>query len=228
MSKSIAPRLKFAIGPIAAAMLLCACGGGTGGLTTQTIPALGQPAAEQPVALTRPSSDQVQKLPSALLPLKQARAEQSLKRYLLNQGGKPATHKIAGADLDGDGKAEALVYLEGEDWCVDTGCTLLIMRDGSTGYDMISLVKRVKLPIGIAPKTSLGWRDILVKTGQVGGNKLVALKFNGSGYPGNASTQIATVPKLTELPEIAIRPTRTAFQSTTPSTDNTDLIAGQN
>lgn len=205
--------------------LLAACGGNTGGLTTETISELAQPAAQQPVALTRPKTDQEAKLPSALLPLKQTRAEQALKRYLLNNGGGAATHKMVGADLDGDGRAEALVHLTGEKWCVETGCTLLVMREAATGYEVISLIKRVQLPVSVARQVSLGWRDLLVKTGQVGGNKTVALKFNGSGYPGNASTQQATVTELSNLPELAIRPSRTALRTTSP---NNNLIAGQN
>lgn len=220
-------RLTLQTGLLAAvsAAFLLGCGGTAPTLTTATLPAPGQLAPEKPVSLTQASPAGEPTSTPALMPLNQPKVKRAVERYLVNSGGKPATHTIVGADLDSDSTPEALVYLQGADWCASTGCTLMVMRKGRTGYEKIALIKRVKLPVAIARTSQNGWRDLVVKSGQLGAMKLVSLKFDGTGYPGNASTVQASAPSVDAPPEIAIRPTRTAARAV-PAGSN--LIADQN
>lgn len=211
---------------LTAAVVLSACGATN---PTSSVPTLGQTttveSVGQPVSLTGRTNARATPAASTLKPLNPDKTRRAIERYLLNSGGKPATHKVAGADLDGDGRPEAIVYLEGDDWCVTTGCTLVIMRDGTTGLKAVSVTKRARLPVAIAGDATVGWRDLLVRTGIAGTTRLVTLKFNGSAYSANASTLPPTVTRLTDLPEIALRADPAAIRTAAPGSN---LIPGQN
>ncbi|MBI4725065.1 MAG: hypothetical protein HY765_08835 [Rhodomicrobium sp.] len=90
----------------------------------------------------------------------------------------------AGADLNSDGRAEALVLLTGQDWCSPQGCTLAVFQPGDVGFRPVSQIVGVKAPVAAGPGSNAGWRDLIVKTGQ---NKIVRLQFTGGGYPFNAA-----------------------------------------
>jgi hypothetical protein len=92
----------------------------------------------------------------------------------------------AGADLNSDGRAKALVLLTGQDWCSPQGCTLVVMQPSEVGYRPMSQIIGVKAPVAVGPGSNAGWRDLIVKTGT---NKIVRLQFTGGGYPANASGQ---------------------------------------
>jgi hypothetical protein len=92
----------------------------------------------------------------------------------------------AGADLNSDGRAKALVLFTGPDWCSPQGCTLVVFEPGEVGYRPISQTRGVKAPIAAGPSSNAGWRDLIVKTG---GSKIVRLQFTGGGYPANAAGQ---------------------------------------
>ena len=92
----------------------------------------------------------------------------------------------AGADLNSDGRAKALVLFTGQDWCSPQGCTLVVFEPGDVGYRPISQTIGVKAPVAAGPSSNAGWRDLIVKTG---GSKIVRLQFTGGGYPANAAGQ---------------------------------------
>jgi hypothetical protein len=92
----------------------------------------------------------------------------------------------AGADLNSDGRAKALVLFTGPDWCSPRGCTLVVFEPADIGFKPISQIIGVKAPIAAGPGSNAGWRDLIVKTG---GNKIVRLQFTGGGYPANAAGQ---------------------------------------
>ena len=56
----------------------------------------------------------------------QADLEKAINRYRINTKIQTGSHKIIGADLNGDGVGEALVYFEGDAWCISIGCRLVI------------------------------------------------------------------------------------------------------
>jgi len=92
----------------------------------------------------------------------------------------------AGADLNSDGRAKALVLFTGQDWCSPQGCTLVVFEPGDVGYRPISQIVGVKAPIAAGPGSNAGWRDLIVKTGT---SKIVRLQFTGGGYPASAAGQ---------------------------------------
>ena len=92
----------------------------------------------------------------------------------------------AGADLNSNGRAKALVLFTGQDWCSPQGCTLVVFEPGDVGYRPISQTIGVKAPVAAGPSSNAGWRDLIVKTG---GSKIVRLQFTGGGYPANAAGQ---------------------------------------
>ncbi len=119
-----------------------------------------------------------------------------LKGYL--KDGDPATTKvaIAGADLNGDGKDEAVVYVMGPDWCGSGGCNALALTpDGST-YKVVMDASVSQLPISLLPEKSHGWRDLGVSIGGGGGESGVAeMKFDGKTYPDNPTVPPAKLLK---------------------------------
>jgi hypothetical protein len=93
-------------------------------------------------------------------------------------------------DLNGDGKAEAVVLFSGTDWCQKTGCSLVVFQKEAVGYKPVSHITSVAAPVLIGPEASFGWRDLMVNTG--GGAapvRTVRLGFTGKGYPSNALLQ---------------------------------------
>jgi hypothetical protein len=92
----------------------------------------------------------------------------------------------AGADLNSDGRAKAIVLFTGQDWCSPQGCTLAVFEPGEVGFRPVSQTTGVKGPVAVGPGVNAGWRDLIVETGS---NKIVRLQFTGGGYPSNAAGQ---------------------------------------
>jgi hypothetical protein len=91
----------------------------------------------------------------------------------------------AGADLNGDGVPEAIVYLE-TDTCLRNGCPLVVFSSGPGGYVAVSRTEGVMPPIEVAPAgvTTKRMRDLIVRNGL---GKTVRLVWGDAGYPGDAS-----------------------------------------
>lgn len=97
----------------------------------------------------------------------------------------PTRYLAAWVDLKGDGGREALVYVSGAGWCGTGGCTLLILEPRGRDFRVVGEVSVTRLPIGVLPTASHGWRDITVA---VGGGGIIdgytaILPFNGRRYP---------------------------------------------
>ena len=134
---------------------------------------------------------------SIKIAIDEADLKKAVHRYRLSQSITTGRTKTIGADLNGDGVGEALVLLEGEGWCISTGCPLLVFVKGVNGFRKMSVIKRVKLPIAVDGQTSEGWRDLIVKSGNASiGERFVRLKFVNN-YPANATM---VKEKLTALP----------------------------
>jgi hypothetical protein len=117
--------------------------------------------------------------------------KQALKAYI-RQGGDPdqdQTTKYIAAfrDLNGDGKPEAIVYLESPDYCGSGGCNTLILTNKNGTWKVMSSILITRPPIRVLPNTSHGWHSIGVFV--VGGGILdgyeAELDFNGKKYPLN-------------------------------------------
>lgn len=119
--------------------------------------------------------------------LNESEVRRAIERYRINKKRAPGPYELAGADLNGDGKPEAVVLFGGNDWCAKTGCSLAIFAQGEHGYRPSFRTVRVRGPVRVADISSNGWRDLIVSTG--GGAapvRRVRLKFVTSGYPRNA------------------------------------------
>lgn len=134
--------------------------------------------------------------------INQTDIKKAVHRYRLEAKIDTGTQQIVGADLNGDGIAEGLVLFKGNEWCISTGCTLVIFAKGTNGFRRMTRIRRVKGPVHVAQKFTNGWRDLIVRTGNAGiGENFIALKFNGN-YPQNATTiteKLAFVPDRSEL-----------------------------
>ncbi len=140
--------------------------------------------------------------PSAKVAIDGADLQKAVHRYKLAAKKKTGTTKVIGADLNGDGVGEALVYFEGDEWCISTGCRLVVFVKGQNGFRRMSEIKRVKLPLVLATSSSEGWRDMIVRSGNKSiGERLVPLRFKGN-YPANATTvseKLAALPSGTQV-----------------------------
>ena len=134
--------------------------------------------------------------------INQTDIKKAIHRYRLRAKIDTGTQQIIGADLNGDAIAEGLVLFKGDEWCISTGCTLVIFSKGPNGFREMTQIKRVKGPVHVAQKFTNGWRDLIVRTGNAGiGEYFVPLKFKGN-YPQNATTiseKLAFVPDRSEL-----------------------------
>jgi hypothetical protein len=193
------------------ALALTGCGGGgrsgpSGGIAND-------PAA--PVQIGRTGGVQTTARTSVLGQLNEALVHKAVENYRLSKKRAKGAYRFAGADLNGDGKYEAIVLFQGKDWCTKTGCSMAIFQNFSHGFRPISRTVRVKTPVEIADSVTNTYRDILVQTG--GGpapERRVRLQFSGSDYSRNAMLQPEVPLGTAERTEIAIAET----QSPAPST----------
>jgi hypothetical protein len=93
------------------------------------------------------------------------------------------------ADLNGDGKAEAVVHLTSNAWCGSGGCTTLILvRDGDS-WRILTEISITRPPIRALTAKSNGWRNIAVwvRGGGIQPGYEAELRFDGKTYPSNPS-----------------------------------------
>lgn len=165
------------------ALTVGACGGGSAGSSDTSL------NAAAPIALT-PKSDDADAANALTARVEDAELAKAIERYRVTKERSAGSYQSAGVDLNGDGKPEAVVLFSGEDWCVNTGCSLVIFQKQEFGYRPVSHVTRARPPILVGPDSNFGWRDLLVNTG--GGPapiRTVRLGFSGESYPNNALLQ---------------------------------------
>ena len=77
-----------------------------------------------------------------------------------------ARYILAWADLDGDRRPEALVYLMSRNFCGAAGCRLYVYRPEQGGWYQETSVFEVRPPFTILNTRTRGWHDLAVsKTG---------------------------------------------------------------
>lgn len=98
-----------------------------------------------------------------------------------------SSYKRADADLNGDGRAEALLYVTDRDYCGSGGCTLVVLSQKGSGYRVVLRSTVTQLPIRVLPTSTRGWRDIgvTVAGGGITRPYVARLRFNGNRYPSN-------------------------------------------
>ncbi len=91
------------------------------------------------------------------------------------------------ADLNGDGKPEAIVYIYGATECGTGGCPTLILTPSEDGYKLVSEIVLTRPPIRVSPRKSHGWHNLVVFVagGGIQQGYNAELEFNGKSYPDN-------------------------------------------
>ena len=95
-----------------------------------------------------------------------------------------ATYTAAFADLNGDGRAEALVWQHAGLFCGSGGCGLYIYTPQGDSWRQVAEVTIATTPVRLLATRTRGWRDLAVQA-RGGGMDLpreVRLRFDGRTY----------------------------------------------
>jgi len=118
--------------------------------------------------------------------------EQSLRAFLQarfheDRANYPDTRYVsAWADLNGDGRPEAFVYLISGAYCGSGGCNLMIFTLYRGTWHEVADMSVTNPPIRVLDSRTRGWNDISVYVAGGGSRGYVALlAFNGRSYPDN-------------------------------------------
>lgn len=98
-----------------------------------------------------------------------------------------ARYSRADADLNGDGRNEAFVYVTDEGSCGSGGCNLFILSPQGGSYRVVLRSTATQLPISLLPTSTRGWRDVgvTVAGGGITRPYMARLRFDGHRYPSN-------------------------------------------
>jgi hypothetical protein len=157
------------------------------------VPQTPPPPPESPVPIAPQSAEPAIKEPVQKMVASQTKAsvQTAVSNYFQGQNvSLPADQEwmTQYVDLNDDGQEDALVVLTGPEWCGTGGCTLLVVAKEANGFRVVSKSTLIQTPLVVSETRTNGWRDLIV---EVRGNGMVALKFDGKGYPSNPSTQPA-------------------------------------
>ncbi len=98
-------------------------------------------------------------------------------------GGGLTRYVVARADLNGDGKDEAFVYLMGPYFCGSGGCTLQLFSRTPNGYLLVNDFPITRLPVLVAPSRHQGWHDLWqLQSGGGAPATYGRLEFDGRRY----------------------------------------------
>jgi len=107
-------------------------------------------------------------------------------RTFVRQTFRVATYRRVDADLNGDGRPEAFVYITDPDYCGTGGCSLVILSPERDKYRVVLHSTVTRLPIYLLSTSTRGWRDVAVTVSGGGIRPFTArLRFNGRRYPSN-------------------------------------------
>lgn len=129
----------------------------------------------------------------------------AVQNFLKARGGMPHTlpnfvHALG--DLNGDGKADAVVMLTGPNWCGSGGCTLLVFQAQVSGYRLVSVSTVTELPVRMGLERSKGWKNLIVSSR---GKGEVVMRFDGKVYPANPSLQPQASPAQIKAAQLLLK-----------------------
>lgn len=107
---------------------------------------------------------------------------------------RPDHYEIARADLNGDGRDDALALMNGKSgYAGSGGATLFVLKGTAEGFESLGSIKVVHAPIYLRQSVHHGFRDLLA-TVRGGGAApgLSALEFDGKAYPAAPEAATAT------------------------------------
>jgi len=98
-----------------------------------------------------------------------------------------SSFKRANADLNGDGRPEAFVYVTDQAYCGSGGCSLVVLSPQGNSYRVVLRSTVTQLPIRVLATSTCGWRDIgaTVAGGGITRPYTARLRFDGHRYPSN-------------------------------------------
>jgi len=108
-------------------------------------------------------------------------------------------YTVAVADLNGDGRAEALLYATSTaddgnpNLCGSGGCVLYVLATDGSAYRQKGRIMLVRPPIRVLPTVTLGWHDLSVRVsgGGIRTSYEARVRFNGHRYLSNPTVQPA-------------------------------------
>lgn len=105
----------------------------------------------------------------------------------------PVRYNLAWADLNGDGRPEAIVYLFGGGWCGSGGCQMYVLQTQGQGFRLRATTTITRLPIYVLNTHTNGWRDVSVNVagGGITRGYQARLQFDGWKYLSNPSMAYA-------------------------------------
>jgi heat shock protein HslJ len=94
----------------------------------------------------------------------------------------PARYVHGRADLNGDGRAEVVVFVMGPDFCGNTGCTLMLFTEAAGRYTLLKEFAGSRPPLITSPMRTRGWNDLLRIESSDGRAVYVRHAFDGKTY----------------------------------------------
>jgi hypothetical protein len=138
-----------------------------------------------------------------------ATAEKSFKRFLQTfDNDRAARYVAAFADLNGDGKSEAVVYLISDKWCGSGGCNTIVLTQDGGSWKILTSIAISRPPIRVLTHTTYGWRSIgvWVQGGGINPGYEAELRFDRKTYPSNPSVPPARPLLATVAGNVVISP----------------------
>ena len=104
-------------------------------------------------------------------------------------------------DLDGDGHADAIVLLQGSNWCGSGGCNMLVFHSTEDGFTFVSGSTITSKPIRVSADKTADWKTLIVYSK---GRGDVLMCFNGTRYPLNPSVQPMATPDQIRVAQVVL------------------------
>jgi hypothetical protein len=118
--------------------------------------------------------------------------EATVQAWLLEETSSdfPVNYSLSWVDLNGDGRAEAIVYLTGSGMCGSGGCRMYVLELQQSDFTVRASTTVTRPPIYVLEARSNGWQDLAVTVcgGGITRCYQTRLTFNGSAYPPNPTT----------------------------------------
>lgn len=130
------------------------------------------------------------------------------------QGIGEMPYAVKGIDLNGDGRMEAVIYLNGPVTCGSGGCSAYVLTPEGPGYREVMDASVTRAPITVLDSSTNGWRDLTVDVGGGGGpSGHVKMTFDGNSYPSNPTVAPAEMTDKTGTVLIPENPEMRVMQS---------------
>lgn len=99
-------------------------------------------------------------------------------------------YKHAFADLNDDGIDDAVVLITDNQYCGSGGCSFVIFKGVTGGFNVVSSSTITRAPILLLPEKRKGWHTLSVFVAGGGAKSgKVMMRFDGTEYPGNPSME---------------------------------------